>query len=226
MKVSCLIIDDEPTSQDVLKKFVSDISWLEIVSVCNNALEAKAIVETQKIDLLFLDINMPKLSGLSFYKSLNNPPFVIFTTAYSEHAVDGFNLNAVDYLLKPFSFERFFQAVEKVKSIVNKNSNQIVLKSDKKLFLVQIIDILYVESLGDYIKVHMNNQSLVVYKTLNAISELLPDDKFIRIHKSFIINLDKMSFVEGNQVDILNNKIPIGQKFKSVFLQKIKNINQ
>lgn len=223
MKINCLIIDDEPASQDVLKKFISDISWMEIKGICNNAIEAIEIVEKERIDVLFLDINMPKLSGLSFYKSLNNPPLVIFTTAYSEYAVDGFNLNAVDYLLKPFSFDRFYQSVEKVRNIVNKNSNQLVLKSDKKLFLVQLDDILYVESLGDYIKVHTSNQNLVVYKTMNAISNSLPEDKFFRVHKSFIINLEKISYVEGNQIAIDNNKIPIGQKYKSIFLDTIKN---
>ena len=223
MKINCLIIDDEPASQDVLKKFISDISWMEIKGICNNAIEAIEIVEKERIDVLFLDINMPKLSGLSFYKSLHNPPLVIFTTAYSEYAVDGFNLNAVDYLLKPFSFDRFYQSVEKVRNIVNKNSNQLVLKSDKKLFLVQLDDILYVESLGDYIKVHTSNQNLVVYKTMNAISNSLPEDKFFRVHKSFIINLEKISYVEGNQIAIDNNKIPIGQKYKSIFLDTIKN---
>ena len=223
MKINCLIIDDEPASQDVLKKFVSDISWMEIKGICNNAIEAIEIVEKERIDVLFLDINMPKLSGLSFYKSLHNPPLVIFTTAYSEYAVDGFNLNAVDYLLKPFSFDRFYQSVEKVRNIVNKNSNQLVLKSDKKLFLVQLDDILYVESLGDYIKVHTSNQNLVVYKTMNAISNSLPENKFFRVHKSFIINLEKISYVEGNQIAIDNNKIPIGQKYKSIFLDTIKN---
>ena len=223
MKINCLIIDDEPASQDVLKKFISDISWMEIKGICNNAIEAIEIVEKERIDVLFLDINMPKLSGLSFYKSLHNPPLVIFTTAYSEYAVDGFNLNAVDYLLKPFSFDRFYQSVEKVRNIVNKNSNQLVLKSDKKLFLVQLDDILYVESLGDYIKVHTSNQNLVVYKTMNAILSSLPEDKFFRVHKSFIINLEKISYVEGNQIAIDNNKIPIGQKYKSIFLDTIKN---
>lgn len=223
MKINCLIIDDEPASQDVLKKFISDISWMEIKGICNNAIEAIEIVEKERIDVLFLDINMPKLSGLSFYKSLHNPPLVIFTTAYSEYAVDGFNLNAVDYLLKPFSFDRFYQSVEKVRNIVNKNSNQLVLKSDKKLFLVQLDDILYVESLGDYIKVHTSNQNLVVYKTMNAISNSLPENKFFRVHKSFIINLEKISYVEGNQIAIDNNKIPIGQKYKSIFLDTIKN---
>ncbi|MFY7670618.1 LytR/AlgR family response regulator transcription factor [Tenacibaculum sp. MEBiC06402] len=225
MKINCIIIDDEPTSQDVLKKFVSDISWLEIKGVCNNAIEAIEIIEKEKIDLLFLDINMPKISGLDFYKSLNNPPLVIFTTAYSEYAVDGFNLNAVDYLLKPFSFERFYQSVQKARSIINKNSNQIVLKSDKKLFLIQYDDILYIESLGDYIKVNTQNQSLVVYKTMNTIIDLLPDNKFMRVHKSFIINLEKMNYIEGNQVVIEDYKISIGQKYKTTFLDRIKNIN-
>ncbi|CAM1345199.1 LytR/AlgR family response regulator transcription factor [Tenacibaculum amylolyticum] len=223
-KIYCLIIDDEPTSQEVLNQFVSDIDFLEIKKVCNNAIEAEEIMNKEKIDLLFLDINMPLISGLSFYKSLKNPPLVIFTTAYSEYALEGFDLDATDYLLKPFSFERFHKSVLKAKNILNKDNSQIVLKSNKKLFLLKLDELLYIESLGDYITVHTEHQKLIVYKTMNSMMGILPTHKFIRIHKSVIINFNKIDFIEGNQVVIKKNKLPIGQKFKLELLNKIKGI--
>ena len=152
MLINCLIIDDEPSSQNVLKSFINKIDYLNLMHVCNNAIEALAYLKNNAVDLLFLDINMPQLSGVSFYKSLQNPPKVIFTTAYSEYALEGFNLNATDYLLKPFSFERFVQAVSKLKDVNNYQVENIVIKADKKLHQIKIDDIYFIESLGDYIR--------------------------------------------------------------------------
>lgn len=219
MKLSCIIIDDEPSSQNVLKSFINKVDYLDLKHTCNDAIEAMEYLKNNAIKLLFLDINMPQLSGISFYKSLQNPPKVIFTTAYSEYALDGFNLNATDYLLKPFSFERFLQAVSKIKDSKENKNDTIIIKSDKKLHQIKFEDILYVESLGDYIKVHLNNSFLVVYKTLKSMYNDLPNSIFKQVHKSFIINKSKLDYIEGNIIIIINsNKIPLGQKFKKEFI--------
>ena len=218
MKIRCIIIDDEPSSQNVLKSFINKIDYLDLKHVCNNALEALDYLKNNTIDLLFLDINMPQLSGISFYKSLQNPPKVIFTTAYCEYALEGFDLDALDYLLKPFSFDRFVKAVSKTKDLKANFKESIVIKSDKKLHQVKIEDILYLESIGDYIKVHINNSYLITYKTLKGMIEELPKSNFKQVHKSFIINKKKLDYIEGNTVIINSNKIPLGQKFKKDFL--------
>ncbi|MGM5470215.1 LytR/AlgR family response regulator transcription factor [Flavobacteriaceae bacterium LMO-SS05] len=232
MKINCLIIDDEPSSQLVLKKFIDDVDFLELMGVCNNAIEAiHELKQNQVIDLLFLDINMPKISGLTFYKSLQNPPEVIFTTAYPQYAVDGFEVNAIDYLLKPFSFERFFTAVNKVveKKFTNGNhlgkDHFILIKSNKALYKINSENILFIEAFGDYVKVHMEDKMIMTNATFISVFESLPKHLFIRIHKSFAINFKKMNSIIGNQVIIKTHKIPIGQKFKSEFYQFINQTN-
>lgn len=219
MKIRCIIIDDEPSSQNVLKSFINKIDYLDLKHVCNNALEALDYLKNNAIDLLFLDINMPHLSGVSFYRSLQNPPKVIFTTAYSEYALEGFELEAMDYLLKPFSFERFVKAISKIKDIKDNTNNSIVIKSEKKLHQIKIEDILYLESLGDYIKVHLETNFLVVYKTLKSMYNELPKSIFKQVHKSFIINKNKLEYIEGNVLVINSTKIPLGQKYKKHFLE-------
>jgi len=218
MKIRCVIIDDEPSSQNVLKSFVSKIDYLELLHICNNAIEALDFLKTNTVDLLFLDINMPHLSGISFYKSLQNSPKVIFTTAYSEYALEGFELEATDYLLKPFSFERFVKAVSKVKDLQHDKIENIIIKSDKKLHQIKFDNIYFVEGLGDYIKVHLKDNFLITYKTLKQMNAALPKSIFVQVHKSFIINKKKVDYIEGNLVKINSNKIPLGQKFKKEFL--------
>lgn len=223
MAIKCIIVDDEPSSQNVLQQFVSKLDFLQLEGICNNALEAMDFLKNNPVDLLFLDINMPHLSGLSFYKSLKNLPLVIFTTAYSEYALDGFDVNATDYLLKPFSFERFLKAVTKAREILSNKTEQehIIIKADKKLHQVRFADILFVEALGDYIKIHLNNKTLITYKTLLKIKLLLPNSSFLQVHKSYVINTKCIDYIEGNLVIIRDNKIPIGQKYKSEFLKRI-----
>jgi DNA-binding LytR/AlgR family response regulator len=218
MNIRCLIIDDEPSSQNVLKSFIHKIDYLELVQVCNNALEALECLKSNAVDLLFLDINMPQLSGIDFYKSLKNPPKVIFTTAYSAYALDGFEVDAIDYLLKPFSFDRFVKAVSKVKDLNDAKINYMVIKSDKKLHQIKIDDIYFIEGLGDYIKVHLKDNFLVTYKSLKMMRDSLPKSIFIQVHKSFIINKNKLEYVEGNLAIINKNKIPLSQKYKKDFI--------
>ncbi len=222
-KINCIIIDDEPSSQDVLEQFVSNIDFLVLKGICNHAVEAKEVIENEKIDLLFLDINMPIISGLEFYKSLNNPPLVIFTTAYATYAVEGFEINATDYLLKPFSFERFLKAVTKAKDILKQDEDKIILKADKRLHVVKFNDILFIKSLGDYIKVYTSNNTLITYSKLSNILEKLPIKDFIQVHKSYIINTNKISFIEGNQIIIEENKIPIGKTHKKNLINHLNN---
>ena len=224
MTINCLIIDDEPSSQTVLKKFIADVDFLELVKVCNNAVDALQVLnQNQSIDLLFLDINMPKISGLTFYKSLQHPPEVIFTTAYPQYAVEGFEVNAIDYLLKPFSFERFFTAVNKVvekrfTSDTKTDDHFILIKSSKTLHKILSDNILFIEAYGDYVKVHLEDQFILTNATFTSILELLPEQVFVRTHKSFAINFKKMNSLSGNQITIGSFKIPIGQKYKAEFL--------
>ncbi len=226
MTINCLIIDDEPSSQAVLKTFINDIPFLEVFAVCNNAIDAIDILsENQNIDLLFLDINMPKLSGLNFYKSLNNPPEVIFTTAYSQFALDGFEVNAIDYLLKPFSFERFLKAVNKlVAKNSSKNNTQehdfLIIKANKVLHKLAPDSILYVEAFGDYVRIHQENNLIITNSTFTNILKLLPS-QFVRCHKSFAINLKKMNSLAGNVITIGDKTVPIGQKYKTDFLNSL-----
>ena len=222
MNIKCLIIDDEPSAQVILKNFIEDVSFLELYSTCNNAIEALKIIQNSNIDLLFLDIKMPKISGLTFYKSLQNPPKVIFTTAYPKYAVDGFEVNAVDFLLKPFSFERFLTSVNKV--LTEKNTiepianHSILLKSNKTIHKIASKDILFIEAYGDYVKVNTKDKLIVTNKTFSSTLDLLPKSTFIRTHKSFAINLNVINSVSGNRISINNHTIPIGQKYKLNFL--------
>ena len=225
MKINCIIIDDEPSSQTILKKFIEDVHFLNLVSTCNNAIEAIQVLNSnQNIELLFLDVNMPKISGLTFYKSLQNPPKVIFTTAYPQYAVDGFEVNALDYLLKPFSFERFLSACNK--ALENKDtveSTFLIIKSNKTIHKINPENIEYIEALGDYVKVHLKDSVIVTNSTFSSIRKKLEPHNFIQTHKSFAINLEKMNSVNGNQITIRDKTIPIGQKYKADFL---KSLNQ
>jgi len=230
MNINCLIIDDEPSSQMVIKTFVNRIEFLRLSGVCNNTIEAiSELNRNPTIDLLFLDINMPKISGLSFYKSLQHPPLVIFTTAYPEYALEGFEVNATDYLLKPFSFDRFFiavnKAVEKINSKTSRTTQEdfIIIKSDKKLHKITLNDIYYIEAFGDYVKVHLENSCLLTYSTFSKMLDSLPNKNFIQTHKSFAVNLSKMTLIDGNQVVLDQMKVPVGQKYKAHFIDKLNN---
>lgn len=214
--IRCLIVDDEPPAREVLESYIADLPKLQLVATCNNAVEALEWLDRESIDLIFLDINMPKLSGINFYKSLSTKPKVIFTTAYAEHAVEGFELEAVDYLLKPFSFERFIKAVNKIDLGKKEESTGdfIMLKADKKNHKVNFDQILYFESIGDYVKVHLrDSKTLIISDTLRKLEEILPNT-FLRVHKTYIISIPHLEYVEGNQIKIGETKIPIGQSYR------------
>lgn len=221
-KATCMIVEDEPVSQELLRKYIQDLPQLELVSVCSNAIEAGEELRKHKVDLLFLDINMPRLSGTDFYSALINPPAVIFTTAYPEFAVNGFELNAVDYLVKPFPFERFMKAVGKFLDQQRPTGvSYIALVADKKTHKVNFHDIEFVEAMGDYAKVKMKDKTLIVHQTLQRLGEQLPQATFRRIHKSFIISMNKLEYVEGNMAVVSAQKIPIGQTYRGEFMDSL-----
>lgn len=230
MEIKALIIDDEPLAQNVIKQYAGKIPDLIVAATCADAICAHKILNEQDIDLIFLDINMPKLSGISFLKTLKNPPLVIFTTAYSEYALEGFELNAVDYLKKPFSFDRFFKAFTRAEELLllqnraaseplqdSKQDGFIFVKANKKTIKVKFSDILFIEGLGDYIKINEKNTKIVTNLSMKKILDLLPSNKFYRIHKSFIVSLDNIESVEGNIVTIQGNKLPVGNSYRQEF---------
>jgi DNA-binding LytR/AlgR family response regulator len=205
MKLNCLVVDDEPLSQDVLADFVQACPELNLLAVCNDALETGEKLMQEQVDLLFLDINMPKLSGISFVKSLKEPPLFIFVTAYPQYAVAGFEVDAVDYLLKPVSFERFRGAVNRAIDRLAARENggrHIMLRADKKDYRVELDEILFLEAQGDYVRFVTEKQKLTVHGTLREFIEKLPVNQFERIHKSYIISLNKVEYLEGRQVKI------------------------
>ena len=223
MTLSCLIIEDEPVARDILRQYIQDVPHLTLIKEFDEGISASSYLKEHSVDLIFLDINMPKLSGISLLKSLTKPPKVILTTAYSEYALEGYELDVVDYLLKPFSFERFLKAVNKVEVKQETESSfptDITIKADKKLYRISTDDILTVEGNGDYLTLKTVYQKLTFYRTMKSFSEELDPSKFLRVHKSFIVNLEKIDFVEGNMIQIGGTTIPIGQAYKDEFKQK------
>jgi DNA-binding LytR/AlgR family response regulator len=236
MKVRCLIVDDEPLAIRLIEKHISQIDSLEVVTTCNSALKAFEILNTQEIDLMFLDIKMPHLTGIDFLKSLKNPPKTIFTTAYRDFALESYDLETVDYLLKPITFERFIKAIDKFtrlnssvfpqvqrETVVN---DYILVKSGSKHHKVILNDIVYIESLKDYIQIHLENEKTIVskYKLGDIEQELLPYN-FLRVHRSYIINTSKITAFSTHDIDVNNKEVPIGASYKEnviIYLDKIK----
>jgi DNA-binding LytR/AlgR family response regulator len=222
----CMIVDDEPLSRDILRKFIKEVKDLKIVSECKDAFEAIHQLGQMEVDILFLDINMPGLTGISMARSLTNAPLIIFTTAYPQFAVEGFELEAIDYLIKPYSSERFLKAVNRAMERLPASNGQtaedrkIMVKSDKKLYAVEATDIMFIEGLGDYIKIHTQTGTLVVHDTIKGFMESLPEGDFMRIHKSYVINLKAIRFIEGNQVRIGTESVPVSPTLKEELLKR------
>lgn len=229
--IRCVIIDDEPLARQLMESHVRQVKNLELVAVCETAMEAFELLHQDKLDLLFLDIQMPGITGLNFLKSLKSPPAVIFTTAYMEYAVEAFELDAIDYLLKPVTFERFLKAVQKAgvgketaiaTPPVTSEDPAIFLKVEKRLLRIPHADIYYIEALGDYVKVITTGGPHISYTSLNKIAGLLPEHLFFRIHKSFIVNLSRVQFVEQNLVRILDKELPVGVTYKDALYKKLR----
>jgi DNA-binding LytR/AlgR family response regulator len=234
--MNTIIVDDEPLAQDVLETYIEKIPDLNLVGKCSNALEANDMLKSQSIDLMFLDIQMPQLTGIDFLKTLSKPPMVIFTTAYPNYALDGFELNALDYLLKPISLERFMKAVNKALEQFELQSresgealsgeddpNFIFVKADKKLVKVKYDDILYIEGLKDYVIIRMDADRVITLQTMKSLESKMPQDRFKRIHRSYIVNLDRINAIVGNMVEVIEKKetkhLPIGKNYRDELLE-------
>jgi len=232
MKIKCIIVDDEPLAIKVIEMHLKEMPEMELVATFNSPLDALPLMSNEDIDVLFLDINMPKMNGLDFLRTLTNKPHVIITTAYREFAVDSFDLDVLDYLVKPIPFGRFLKTINKLSSRIQlergggeevtlQEEPFIFLKVDKKMMKIKLNDILFIESLKDYIKVMTTLGDYLVHKSMTSISEELPESNFIRIHRSFAIAINKIEFVEGNSVMIANRRIPIGRNYLQFAKDKI-----
>lgn len=225
-----IIIDDEPLAHEIIEEFCSMLLHVQLEKNCYNAMEAMQYLNENSVDFMFLDINMPKLRGLYFLKTLTKPPKTIITTAYKEHALEGFELNVVDYILKPFSFDRLVKAVNKVSEIqptktiakevsTELTSTQFFVKGDKKHHQIDLSDLLYIEAYGNYTKLYLKDEMIVSHEKISHYEAILTDGNFLRIHKSFVVAIDKIKFIEGNRIIINEHKIPIGQTHKSIVQQ-------
>ncbi|WP_343524159.1 LytTR family DNA-binding domain-containing protein [Pedobacter sp.] len=232
MSLRCLIVDDEPLAHGIITEYVKDIPFISIVGHCYRATEALLFLSKQQVDLIFLDIRMPKLNGLDFLRTLQQKPLVIVTSAYEEYALESFDLAVCDYLLKPFRLDRFLKAINRalelyqlkkqnvttgIEKTVNQTGEQISLKVDKKHILINTEEIHYLESLGNYVKVWKGNEFLLTPRTLGSFETQLPADNFIRIHKSFILNKKYVDYLEGNTIVLKNGQqVPIGKNFRGI----------
>ena len=234
MSYTCLIVDDEQLARQLLKEFVSKIPNLELKGMCKNPLEAMDVLHSEHIDIMFLDIQMPELTGVEFIKTLQQKPAIIFTTAYSEYALEGYQLDVIDYLVKPFPLDRFIKATNKaieyidLKRSAEKNSqgkgmdsNYVLLHADHKIYKVNLNDIQYIEGLKEYVSYFTREKRIIVLQSLKSIEETLPSNKFIRVHRSYIVPIEKIKTLDGNQVQIGDKLIPIGRSYKEDVLKRV-----
>ena len=234
MKIKCLLVDDEPLAIKLIENHISKIDSLQVVATCNNAIKAFEILSTQEIDLLFLDIKMPNITGIDFLKTIKNPPKTIFTTAYRDYAIESYDLEVVDYLLKPITFERFFKSIDKflrANSLIVPEKKEvlqdefILVKSGNKHHKIKIDQILFIESLKDYIKIHTVNDKRIVSKyKIGEIEEELAHKNFLRVHRSYVINTNKISAFTINDIEVNSVEIPIGASYKDKVITFLKNI--
>lgn len=235
--IKVIIVDDEPLAQDVLETYIEQMPDLQLIRKCNNALEANDALSKFDVDLMFLDIQMPQMTGTEFLKTLSHPPLVIFTTAYPNYAVEGFELNATDYLLKPISLDRFMKAVNKAVEQIELHRKQeaftfegsdqdhFFVKADKKLVRVKFSDIIYIEGLKDYVIIKTETGRVITLQTMKSLEDKLPSNIFRRIHRSFIVNMDKMHAVVGNMVEVFEKgqakHIPIGKNYRDELIELV-----
>jgi DNA-binding LytR/AlgR family response regulator len=234
--IKAIIVDDEPLALDVLETYIDKMPELSLIAKCENAIEANEALKNNEVDLMFLDIQMPQITGVEFLKSLNNPPAVIFTTAYPDYAVEGFELNAVDYLLKPISLDRFMKAVNKVSAQIGSKSSEsgkvvemegdfFFVKADKKLIKVDFEDIVYIEGLKDYVIIRQVSGRVITLQTMKSLENKLPEATFKRVHRSYIVNINKINAVVGNMLEVTEKgqtkHIPIGKNYREELLNII-----
>jgi DNA-binding LytR/AlgR family response regulator len=229
MDIKCMIVDDEPLARDVLKNHIAATPGLVLLKSCMNATEAYEGLHQFEVDLIFLDIQMPVITGIDFLRSLRNPPLVIFTTAYHNYAVEGFELNSVDYLLKPITYDRFYQAIEKARERsewkATKKPQSVVdyifIKHDSKLQKIMLQQILYIEAEKDFSTIFYDDKKLLAGMHLKMIEAMLPPDQFLRVHRSYIINLSKISSITGNMLELNRKEIPIGANYKDELMKRL-----
>lgn len=236
MKLKCLIIDDEPIARKLLQEYIEETDFLELAATAVNPIKATGLIASENIDLIFLDINMPKMSGMEFLRTMTNLPMVIMTTAYGQYALDGFELAVVDYLVKPFSLDRFLKATKKAlelkllktnaasappKEVAEQAEDHFYVKCDGKIEKVLFDDLLYVEAMANHVILRTTNDKLIVYLTIKGILEKLPVDKFIQVHKSYIVNAGKINTIEGNMLHLGNTKITMGLSFADQAMERI-----
>ena len=236
--INCVIVDDEELARALLENYISRLSHLNIVGKCANPLEAFQVLQANHVDIIFLDIQMPEMTGIEFLKTLSQKPLVIFTTAYEQYALEGYDLNVVDYLLKPFNFERFVQAINKATDLlklkntgsVAKNqlietasdeNHYILAKSEHKVYRIFYKDILYIQGMREYVAYYTSGKRILSLRSLKGLEEELPDSQFIRVHKSYIVSKCKVTTLEGNMVHIGKEKIPIGASYRDKVLKNL-----
>lgn len=225
--LNCLVVDDESLAREGICDFIGKVDFLNLVGECSSALEAGEMLNNESVDLMFLDIQMPHLSGLDFLETLQNPPLTIFTTAYSEYALDGFRLQVVDYLLKPISFKQFYQASLKAHEIIklrkqeDVDSSNVFIRQGDSFVKIMWADILYVESMQNYLKLHFKDKTLIIYQTMISLEELLPKNSFFRIHKSYLVNILHIDLITGNKLLINGQELPISRQRKDELLNTV-----
>jgi DNA-binding LytR/AlgR family response regulator len=242
MNLRCIAVDDEPLALDILESYISKLPFLQLVKTCSSATEAMQVLQEQQVDLMFLDIEMPELTGIQFLNILKHQPLIIFTTAYPDYALEGFNQDAVDYLLKPIPFDRFLKAVTKAQERMQRNAKNteapaaavptataehdfMFVKADYKTIRVDFRDILWIEGLKDYIIIQTKDQKIITLLSMNKMMEKLPDTKFLRVHRSFIVSLQKIDSIEKSRIRIGTKEIPIGEVYKDQFLKWVEENN-
>lgn len=225
MDINCIIIDDEPLARAGLKDHVEEVSFLYLKGEFKNALDASTFLKENKIDLIFLDINMPMISGLEFAKGLENPPLIIFTTAYREFAADSYEVDGFDYLVKPISFNRFFKSVNKAQSLLStelvRTDDHFFIKAAGKIIKIMVGEVRFIESMKDYVKIQLASESHKTLLSLKQIEEELPKDRFFRVHRSFVISKEHISSIDGNQIQIGEHQVPIAPNLRTEMLDKI-----
>lgn len=227
-KMKCIVVDDEAIAIEGLQDYIDRIDFLEIVATPSSSIEAGEVLKTTSVDLMFLDINMPHLSGLEFLESLDKAPLVILTTAYSEYALDGYRLNVADYLLKPIGFQRFFQAVSKAYDIFTSrltagqgDNTEMFIRQGNSFRKLDVRQILYAEGMQNYVKLHMEKETVVIHQTMASLEGMLPADRFYRIHKSYLVNTSHIGSVSGNRVFVGDTELPLSSQRMDDFLNSV-----
>ncbi|MDF2434235.1 MAG: two-component system, LytTR family, response regulator LytT [Mucilaginibacter sp.] len=229
-KLSCIIVDDEPVARKILAEFVAQVPFMDLQGKFENATKAEAFLTTSEVDIMFLDIEMPKISGLQLLQTIDNKPLVILTTAFPKYALEGYELEVIDYLLKPFAFSRFMKAVQKAKeyrqmqnatSVSQSISTYLFVKSEKRIEKIELNEILYAETLGNYIIIHLTHKKIIAYLTLKSLESQLPSNEFIKIHQSYLVNCSRICAIEGNEIKINDKSLPISRNYRDSIMDMV-----